>query len=399
VKVDPSSTPRATGDYGYWQVILRNGPGWDWISTAINGADGIRLTNTDWNHLSFKVPNTASAVHRLTFKTGDNALLGPVTLNIDNISWTRNTAPPLPPSLTLARAHGGLTIVTTSADPYGRHNIYTTDPAAYSFFGATAPVSYSFTIDSFPDAAAYPGFQAHIFLVPGAPGTETSPDWNEPTMMFMDIKAGANNSGNATFRPKLDEANGNNQLYAAGLTTVNSATVTGTWTLTIDPNANTATMTAPDGTVSDPIDISGLTPEFADGNLRVYFGDQPNADGNKGQSIHVAKIEIKSGTNTLLSDDFSGDTLNTDLWTVNASAGAVQFVPSSEANWIVNWTLPDTNYKLQVATTLTNPDWTDVDVSASTTTIGAIKQAVVANSALPTSGNIFFRLIQPAPTP
>jgi hypothetical protein len=216
--------------------------------------------------------------------------------------------------------------------------------------------------------------------------------------MFMDIKAGAGNTGNATFRPKLDEANGNNQLYAAGLTTVNSATILGTWTLTIDPNTNTATMTAPDGTVSTPIDISGIAAEFADGNLRAYFGDQPNADANKGQGIHVAKIEIKSGAHTLLSDDFSGAALNTDTWTVNASAGAIQFVPASEANWIVNWTLPDTNYKLQVATSLSTPDWTDVDVSASTTTIGTIKQAIVGNSALPTTtGNVFFRLVQPAP--
>jgi hypothetical protein len=83
---------------------------------------------------------------------------------------------------------------------------------------------------------------------------------------------------------------------------------------------------------------------------------------------------------------------------VNASAGAIQFVPASEANWIVNWTLPDTNYKLQVATSLSTPDWTDVDVSASTTTIGTIKQAIVGNSALPTTtGNVFFRLVQPAP--
>ena len=399
VKVDASSTPRATGDYGYFQVYLRNGTGWDWLATAINGADGIRLTNNDWHHLSFKVPSTADATHRLTFKTGDNALLGPITLNIDNISWTRNTTPPPPPTLGLAHARGGLSLVTTSADQYGRHNIYTTDPAAYSFAGATDPVSYSFTIDSFPDAATYPGFQAHIFLVPGAPGAETGPDWNEPTLMFMDIKAGANNSGNATFRPKLDEANGNNQLYAAGLTTVNSATVVGTWTLTIDPNANTATMTAPDGTVSNPIDISALAPEFADGNLRVYFGDQPNADANKGQSIHVAKIQIKSGSTVLLSDDFSGSALNTDLWTVNATAGGVQFVSPSDAGWIVNWTLPDTNYKLQVATKLTAPDWTDVDVSASTTLIGSVKQVIVTKSTLPTSDNVFFRLIQPAPTP
>ncbi|MGZ8900837.1 MAG: hypothetical protein ACXW3Z_12135, partial [Limisphaerales bacterium] len=97
VRVAPGSTPRATGDYGYWEVILRNGTGWDWIATAINGASGIRLTNTEWQRLSFKVPASAGSVRALTFKTGENALLGPIRLNIDNITWTRNIAPPPPP--------------------------------------------------------------------------------------------------------------------------------------------------------------------------------------------------------------------------------------------------------------------------------------------------------------
>src|SRR6185503_15854714 len=103
--------------------------------------------------------------------------------------------------------------------------------------------------DKFPDAATYPGFQAHIFLVPGSPGTETGPDWNEPTLIFMDIKAGANNTGNATFRIKTEQPNGNSELYVAGLTTVNSASILGTWTLT--GKGSVFTMTAPDGTVSN----------------------------------------------------------------------------------------------------------------------------------------------------
>ena len=397
VRVAPGSIPRASGDYGYWQVILRNGAGWDWLDTSIDGANGIRLTDNEWHHLSFKVPTTAGAVHRLTFKTGENGMLGPVTLNIDNISWTRNTTPPPPPQLSLGRAQAGLSLVTTSADQYGRHNIFTTDNTSYSFAGGTEPVSYSFTIDSFPDQATYPGFQAHIFLVPGNPGSASSPDWNEPTLIFVDIKAGAGNTGNATFRSKINQPGGNSQLYAAGLTTVNSATILGTWTVTVDPVANTATMTAPDGTVSNPIDISALAAAF-DGNLRVYFGAQPNAVGNKGQSIHVANAEIKRGNTTLLTDNFTGEALDPQ-WTPNATAGGVQFIAGSEANWLVNWTLPDTNFKLQAATSLTTPDWTDIDVSASTSTIGTTRQAVVPKAAPPAGDTVFFRLLQPAPAP
>jgi hypothetical protein len=156
-------------------------------------------------------------------------------------------------------------------------------------------------------------------------------------------------------------------------------------------------MTAPDGTVSAPIDISALAPGFADGNLRVYFGAQPNSDQNKGQSIHVAKAEIKKGTDVLLHDDFNGDALDPQ-WTANASPGGVQFVAASDASWVLTWTLPDTNYKVQMATTLSNADWTDIDVSATTATVGStLKQAVIATSALPATGNVFFRLVQPVP--
>jgi hypothetical protein len=398
VRVAPGSTPRAAGDYGYWEVILRNGAGWDWIGTAINGASGIRLTNTEWQRLSFKVPASAGAVHRLTFKTGDNSLLGPITLNVDNITWTRNTTPPPPPSLSFRRAPGGLSLVATSTDIYGRHNVFTTDNSSYSFAGSSEPVSYSYTIDKFPDAAAHPGFQAHIFLVPGSPGGASSPDWNEPTLIFMDIKAGANNTGNATFRIKTEQPGGNSELYTAGLTTVNSATVLGTWTLTA--NGNIFTMTAPDGTVSAPIDIGAEAAAlFADGNLRVYFGVQPNADANKGQSAHIAKLEIKRGSSVLVTDSFNGETLDADKWTGNATPGGVFFVPGSEANWVISWTLPDTGFQLQTATTLANPAWTALDAAASTVTVGLMRQATVPRSALPNSSSLFIRMMQPPPAP
>lgn len=397
VKVDPSSVKRANGDYGYWEVILRNGNGWDWIGTQINGANGISLTDNDWHHLSFKVPTTANAVHRLTFKTGQNALLGPVILNVDNITWTRNTAPPPPPTIGIAAAAGGLTLVHTSSDIYGRHNIYTTE-SAYNFAGSAEPVSYSFTVGSYPKADSNPGFQAHIFLVPGNPGNETSPDWNEPTLIFMDIKNAANGAGNATFRIKTDQAGGNSELYAAGATTVNSASVVGKWTLTYTGN-NTFTMTAPDGTVSAPIDIGGEAAALF-GNtgdpLRVYFGVQGNNDANKGQSVKVSKVEIKQGANVLITDDFSGDELDTAKWTANATAGGVLFVPSSDAGYMLNWTLPDTGFKVRMSPSLTTPNWTDVDMTAAVSA-GPIRQLLVPKSALPAGGGAFFQLLKPAP--
>ncbi|MCW5556372.1 MAG: hypothetical protein KIT22_00760 [Verrucomicrobiae bacterium] len=404
VKVDPASVPRAGGDYGYFEVILRNGSNWDWLSTEVDGATGTRFTDNDWHHLSVKVNPLAGQTHRLTFKLGDNGLLGPVILNLDNLSFTRNTAPPPPPTLGLARAEAGLTLVTSSSDTYGRHNIYTADnpddPARYSFVDSPEPVSYAFTLDSFPDATAYPGFQAHIFLIPGIPGTETSPDWNEPTLAFMDIKASNGGGGNATFRFKTDQAGNNTELYGDGEphTVVNSAKIVGTWTLTAI--GSVFTMTAPDGTVSDPIDIGAeaaawFRSDF--GSLRVYFGVQPNADANKGQGVRVGGIQIQRGATVLLADSFTGSELDPLLWTPNAAAGGILFVAPEDAGYLVSWTVPDTGFVLQAASKLSSPAWSNLEVTPAT--VGPKRQAVVPPSGIPAGDEVYFRLFQPETEP
>ncbi|MBI4323874.1 MAG: hypothetical protein HY674_01280, partial [Chloroflexi bacterium] len=50
VKVDPNSTPRAEGDYGNIQVILRNGSNWDWKQQQPMAA----LTGTEWTRVTFR---------------------------------------------------------------------------------------------------------------------------------------------------------------------------------------------------------------------------------------------------------------------------------------------------------------------------------------------------------
>ena len=218
VKVDASSTPRAAGDYGFFEIILRNGSNWDWISTGPAASTGTRLTGNDWTHISMPV-RSGDQVHRITLKLGENAFLGPVTFRVDNITWTKNVAPPPPPSLNISKASSGLNLISTSNDQYGRHNIYTADNSALGWYDSPEPVSYSFTLLSFPSAADYSGFQAHLFLVPGAPGSGSAPDWTEPALLFLDIKAGADGSGNATFRWKTNQANGNSQRTSAACPT------------------------------------------------------------------------------------------------------------------------------------------------------------------------------------
>ncbi len=399
VRVDPMSVKRASGDYGFFEVILRNGTAWDWISTQIDGATGTRISDNEWHHLSLTINPLASQVHRLTFKVGDNGLLGPVILNVDNLSFTRATAAPPPPTMALFPARSGLSLVATSSDIYGRHNIFTADPgddpARYSFVDSSEPVSYAFTISSFPDATTYPGFQGHIFLVPGFPGTESSPDWNQPTLIFLDIKAGAGGTGNATFRIKTDQAGGNSELYGGGEphTVVNSATITGTWTVT--GQGSVLTITAPDGTVSEPIDIGAEAAAFfRDGGspLRVYFGAQANADGNRGQGLGVGGIKIKRGSEVLLDDTFPGNELNAELWVANAAAGAIQLIPPAEAGYVARWTIPDAGYRLESAGSLKPTSWTVVD--ATPVTVGQTRQVILPPTAFQNT-EVYLRLNKP----
>ena len=116
VKVDLSSTARASGDYGFFEIILRNGSGWDWIPTGPAETTGTHLSSTEWTHLSMPV-RSGDEVVGITLKLGENNFLGPVTLLIDNVTWTENTAPPPPPT-------GNATLRWKVNEPGGNSQLY-----------------------------------------------------------------------------------------------------------------------------------------------------------------------------------------------------------------------------------------------------------------------------------
>jgi hypothetical protein len=86
VKVDPSSTPRAGGDYGFLELILRQGNDWTWVVPT-----GVRLNGTEWQRVTFQIPKEGvDSIRAITLKLGDGDLLGPITLNVDNIAYSTN---------------------------------------------------------------------------------------------------------------------------------------------------------------------------------------------------------------------------------------------------------------------------------------------------------------------
>ena len=102
-------------------------------------------------------------------------------------------------------------------------------------------MTYALTITNFPSGAAYPGYQAHIFLVPGAsiPNYETAPDYTENNLIFLDIHQNPDGTAYGAFRYKTNQPNGNGMVYGSGsLGYAGSSTVLGTWSLTFDQDTN-----------------------------------------------------------------------------------------------------------------------------------------------------------------
>lgn len=105
VKVDPSSTlsgPRTNAnlevsqDYGYFQVILRDGGNWDWRELAF-----VTLTNTSWQRYTIALTNGPGGavskdaiknIQAITIRMAQNDMVGPVTVNVDNFALNDEVA-------------------------------------------------------------------------------------------------------------------------------------------------------------------------------------------------------------------------------------------------------------------------------------------------------------------
>ena len=403
VKLDPLSYPRVNGtDYGQLELQLRNGSGWSWI-----WAGNVRFTNYNWVHYSFDVPSTADQIHHLTFKLGENNLTNTVIYNIDNIRWTESTVAQPPPTMSVEKTEPGLNLLAASAGQYDRQSIATV-ANNFGWIGATEPMSYSMTISKFPNATSYGGYSAHFYLVPGSPGTEDGPDWNEPTCALISLHANANgtatmeyhyktNAPGSNGKPTLDTLN--TQYFNKDATNgpvgwignVTGAGILGTWTVTINQDTN-ITMTAPDGTASSFVMPPEDAAQFA-GNGTVYFGIVPGQTANVGQKAILSRVQIKSGVTTILEDSFTVSPLDPAVWNIRAAspAGGVALITASEP-YYVWWTTPATGFTLQTNAGLNPLNWGDPLVTD--VAVGTKRRALIPLTALPSVGNGSFRLIK-----
>jgi hypothetical protein len=400
--IDPTSAKTANGDFGHLRagVTINN-----WAQVQL--WDVASYTNTGWNHVHAYIDPAVPGVDYITgfwlnwpWQTGATnagAIQGTQTFWVDNVIFTTNLTKPLnPPTATLTPAPpviSGLNITSSGAAQYDRNNIATLNPE--SWVNATGPVTYSLTIAKYP-GTNYASYQTHIMLVP-SPGTESAPDWNEANCVMLDIQNQANGSTVANFRYKTNQPGANAMLYGAGalgsVTSTNGAL--GTWSMTFSDNTN-VTITAPTGDTKSFAfpDEQAIKDLFSD-PVVTYFGAQPNTTTDIGQGIVLSNVKI-AGSAFPVNDSFAGKTIDTNTWVVRAAQPANVFIPVNDSAFILSWTLPDTNFKLQVAPALTGP-WTDPGLT-NTSIQGSIKSVTVPWSVLPSRSASFFRFVKPVAT-
>lgn len=411
IKVDPESFPIKSGaNYGNLQVGLTTRTSWDNRISPPNYT--IPLSATNWTHVDIPINPTWNFLNEVvgffTYMWSDDAHTNNLIFNLDNVNLTKPTTPVViqPPTVSLAKATPGLNLIASTGVQYERRNIRSVD-TGLGWVDSPEPVTYSMNILKAPGAESAP-YQAHIFLVPAEPNDDASSvDWNVPNIVWLHIENLANGGGQATFRYKTNHPAANAMLFnsdpgatnAAGdpigvgnLGTVTSTAIRGEWKVTLE-NVNQITVTAPDGASTNltmPSDAAAL---FS-GGLRVYYGIQANNDTQYGKGYVIKSVKVSTPTRTLLEDNFTGETLDTDKWEKRAgdANNSVLVVPPNGAWWL-NWTLPAVGYSPLVSTNLATTDsWNSLSSTNQYTLRGTRRTLVFADEIAPSAA--FFRMMK-----
>jgi hypothetical protein len=417
IHVLPGTMTNTDGNFGQITMSLVD-PGWqgggrvgNWTGITIPGA----ATN-GWVHVtdanltadiaSMELSETAQATVYtnaagigLYIQSYGGYPTSAYTCWIDNVAVTTAAAPPPPPpppTLSIAPAVQGLNLFTGSGQTlYNRESLETTGND-YSWVGAAGPVSYSFTISSYP-VPTNAAVQNHIFLDPN-PSTGSAPDYVDPNLVFLDLESTATGGTAWMFRYKTNEPNGNAMVYGSGtLAQINSSNAVGTYTVTFVNNTN-VTMTVADGSSTnfDIPDSTGATSALFASGVVLYYGVQAGNLAGTGDHIVASDFNVTGLGSADFNDNFVADagTLDTSIWEVNENfANCVQLVGPGEPFW-VQWTTPALGFSLQSTPTLsTNSTWTPV-TSNPTFLSGTNETQLISTNDLPSGKTGYFSVVK-----
>jgi len=361
--------PTGLPSYGLMQVFqISDSWGWTWIAgPSLSEANNVGK----WVHYSNIPLSSMTSSHGFIFQGGGSFTVATnFTYYIDNVTVWKPAEPPTIKALSKESSATGVKItMDNDSSQWQRDAICVpSGQTFYTWYGYT-PISYSFTITNFPDAATHPGFEAHLYIVnqdtvPSGGGawnqTYGGCDWNAADIFMFRIENGTNNDviARVDWKTNLPSANPlTNELYHPIMVT-NLPTAIGTWTLHFTDNEN-GYITGPGLTQTNftlPPEAAGqFNPDTVCLNSFIQFGMFKNDGANDGHNNQASgtfsAISMDNGL-YYFNETFPGPGIQGSgtLWRTSSSS-AVQWVPSDTAYWLT-WSTPDDGFSVQVLTGL-----------------------------------------------
>jgi hypothetical protein len=361
IRFDPSTTITSGGN---WPTIEVGTRGIDFNQYDF-GTFTIPATQTGWVHVSLTIAPNASwaTIPNIYFKYYSTVPSGAVTLYVDNIVFNESQVTIAPPTMAIQKPNNALRVFAGSTvNNYDREQLTSIDQNQ-SWVGGTYPVSYSFTLKSFPTPTSTNQiFRYHIFFVPvnNAGGNSFSNneyiEYQANNDLWLNISATnpTNILAEVAWKTNLPNSNPNVEVISNYY-----STAIGTWTLTFN-SATTGSLTAPGAVAqSFAIDDANIVADF--GNpLVAFFGVQPDSGWGEGQYADVATIKtlgVASPGVQINSDFTTANTIDTNVWDISNSAlPASLIVVRAGSAWWLNWGYPDTGFTLETGTNVAASD-------------------------------------------
>ena len=385
---------------------------------AQSGANFIQgyTNNNGWIHVTIPiVPNTAGAkgpnanfnsINGIGFKVQQNKtgyyLVGTSHFYLDNIVIIGRGLPSLAvtPASTL-----GLRMTPGNTGGTWTRELLATAGTNYSWVGSPTPVTYSTTIASYP-GTNYPNFESVIYMVQngydGAPGI----DYDAPTVVVLSILNKADGTATGTLEYKINTPSDSSFTNPAPLMSITTPTVLGTWSLTFSGDVN-VTLTGPGGVSTNASFPDEATAQAFANPMTLYFGDQQNSIANSSALPAVFSGFSVSGLSSTpdspsFNDTFTGTTINTNLWVLDApTPGNITLVSAAAGpQYWVSWPAGGAwglLYSTNPAVAGSFKDAGVVNAETGTTTDGFSSGSVLVPSQapnVPQASQVYFRLIE-----
>jgi hypothetical protein len=374
---------------------------------AIGSTNIPDAASNGWVTVTVPIPSTLSptagtcGIFLHKWINNESTLVGNPTANfwIANVQLLGTSAPPPPPIVQSPTTPSkGLNIFASTEGNsfYDRQQVALVASNGVSWVGnaTTAnPVTYSFTIDGFPqNSATEYACEAYLMMAPNPAAYDKAIDYNEANCVVIELEQG-NGSTVMNFQYKINSPNSEPDTTIGNVT--NNGTALGNWSVAFTSDTN-VTMTAPNGSTSSFIFTNGASfAETQSPGCYLYLGMQANNQASLNQAVSYSNFSL-TGVPAALSDNFLTDTtLNTNLWyNFVATAPAGAFVMPTNAEYWLTWNLPASGYQLQYANNLLGA-WTIPTDDLIIYGAGANYQLVTTNDVPAGTSSAFFELANP----